>query len=76
MITIHYEVFALSVNGSDVIECDNLHEAIKQAKEFSKHTDNEVLIQEVTTRNVDLYFKGFQVKGSPLINEGVQEDER
>ena len=72
MIIIHYEVFALSVYGSDVIRCDTLEQAIKEAKEFSKHTDNEVLIQEVTTRNVDLYFKGFQVKGSPYINEGVQ----
>ena len=73
MITIHYEVFALSVAGSDVIQCDTLEEAIKEAKRFSQHTDCEVLIQEVTTRNVDLYFKGFKVKGSPYINEGVQK---
>ena len=73
MIDIHYEVFAVSIHGSDVVECDTLEDAIKEAKEWSKKTDCEVLIQEITTRNVDLYFKGFQVKGSPLINEGVQK---
>ena len=73
MITIHYEVFALSIHGSDVVERDTLEQAIEQAKEWSKKSDCEILIQEITTRNVDIYYKGLQVKDSPYINKGVQE---
>lgn len=73
MIRIHYEVFALSIHASDVVECDTLEQAIAKAKEWSKETDCEILIQEITTRNVDVYYKGLQVKDSHYINKGVQK---
>ena len=75
MIRIHYEVFALNVYASDVVERDTLEEAIEVAKEWSKKTDCEVLIQEVTTRNVDIYFRGLQVIDSRYINKGVQKND-
>ena len=75
MIKIHYEVFALNVYGSDVIECDTLTQAIEKAREWSKATDCEILIQEITTRNVDVFFNGFRVMNSPYINEGVQKND-
>lgn len=61
MINIHYEVFALSVHGSDVVDCDTLVEAKKEAKKWSKDCDCEIVIHKVEDTCVRAYKKGKRI---------------
>lgn len=49
----HYEVYALSVYGSDVLEFDTVEEAIKEAKEWQTRTNNEVVVVKVTEEEIN-----------------------
>ena len=55
---IHYEVYADSVHGSDVVVREYLNEALKCAEDWSKNSDCPIIVAKVTTEVDCQYFKG------------------
>lgn len=44
---VKFEVYADTVYGSDVLTFDTIEEALKEAKEWKKHSNNNILIVRV-----------------------------
>lgn len=57
-----YNVFCDNVYGSDVVDCSTLAKARKVAKEWSQDSECEVIIERVTTKYIESYRKGKELK--------------
>lgn len=55
--TITYNVYALNVYGSDVVQCDTLEQARKEAQEWKKETMEIIVIEKVTKEVIETLWK-------------------
>lgn len=58
----YYEVYAVSIHGSDILEFDTLVEAKKEARKWSKDCDCDVVIHKVENTCVKVYKNGKEKK--------------